>query len=859
MVRLNNGYSPGGTLPPERHYPDFARRCANFVRASAGSHIWIVGNEPNHPIEWPGAVWNWGAAPPRPISEDQRGEPITPTRYVRCYRLVREAIKAVPGHANDLVLLAAVAPWNNLLTYTGNSIGDWVRYFQDILVLIGPAACDGITLHAYTHGGSPALITSETRMDAPFQNRRFHFRSYRDFMAAVPANMRHLPVFVTETDQGDDPWRDENSGWVRAAHAEIHAWNKANSQHIRSLILYRWPQVPGDRWGIAGKAGVIEDFRASVAAKYRWDFEDPLVALSRRTEDLERREMELQPAVARLKGYLATLARLRSAAGDLSARASVAPAAELRADLAEIDAGLRAIEAELGIDPQPAAIPTPMPLDVRASLPVHASLTYPTRPVSGLRRVVVHHTAAPGTLKPERIAEVQIRAGKPGITYHFYIKSDGSVYYTQSVERNTAQTARSDVNATAIGVCLGGNFTNTPPGPKQLGAAAELIAWLLAEHGLPPEAIVGRRELDSTASPGDQWLRGAAFKKDLVRRVRAILEPARLVEPPQVTVGGLFARIESLEARIAELAITAAQVPGLEAEITALKAEREQLGQEIESLRRQLSECAGSGQIARPQMVYQVDRLARHPTLPPYPNRTRPVTAIIIHHADTPKTMSVEAIARYHVFGERKDAQGKLVKGPWPSIGYHFVIDPAGLIHECQREETRSFHVGGEPNEYSVGVSLIGRFMTKNYDGTVRPAQDQVPTAPQLASTARLVAWLMQEHRIPLAQVHGHGEVWPGATVCPGEHWKAGRRWGDALTTQIKAMLAGSDRAELVDDLPVSDLVEAPETTALQGDSGPAVDDSWTIPEDWEAATSEMPLQRVKVQPEQSAAVEAES
>ena len=148
MVRLNAGYSGVGTTPFEKYYDDFAQRCANFVQASGDVHIWIVGNEPNHPVEWPGADWDWGKAQPR--TENSVGEKITPQRYVKVYLMVREAIHGLDGHENDLVLTAAIAPWNALCTYPGNATGDWVTYFRDVLDLLGPENCDGITLHTYT-------------------------------------------------------------------------------------------------------------------------------------------------------------------------------------------------------------------------------------------------------------------------------------------------------------------------------------------------------------------------------------------------------------------------------------------------------------------------------------------------------------------------------------------------------------------------------------------------------------------------------------------------------------------------------------------------------------------------------------
>lgn len=254
IVRINNGYGAVGTIPTPEHYASFARRVANFVAASPGCHIWIIGNETNHPQEWP---------------VDHRGpRPILPEEYVRCFRLCREAIRGLPGHGDDLVIVAAVAPWNAQLTYPANPTGDWILYFRHILEGLGADGLDGIALHTYTHGPDPVLITDRSTMNPPFQNRFFNFQAYRNFMEAIPAAMRNLPVFITESNQ-DAPWLDDNNGWVQAAYAEIDRWNRQpGAQQIRCLLLYRWQ--PYDQWRIEGKNGVIADFRAALANDYRW-------------------------------------------------------------------------------------------------------------------------------------------------------------------------------------------------------------------------------------------------------------------------------------------------------------------------------------------------------------------------------------------------------------------------------------------------------------------------------------------------------------------------------------------------------------------------------------------------------------
>jgi hypothetical protein len=334
ISRLNNGYEPNGTIPHSSQYQNFAARCANFVRASRGCHIWIIGNEMNYVVERPRTVRGLGFAPqpgkrplpkgrglwarvrrilarlglgdpptpaPAPgddahrdlddpygrgrperfnalhpeLDENQEmlsrswlGEVITPELYVRCYTLCRDAIRRVPGHEQDQVLVGAVAPWNNQTKYPANPLGDWIKYFEDILNLLGPDGCDGFTLHTYTHQADPNLITSPAKMNPPFQNRHYEFRTYQDFMNAVPRDMRHLPAYITETDQ-DVAWYNANIGWVQRAYGEIDFWNRQpGNQQIRSMILYRWPRI--DRWYIEGKSGVIEDFREAMKFDYRW-------------------------------------------------------------------------------------------------------------------------------------------------------------------------------------------------------------------------------------------------------------------------------------------------------------------------------------------------------------------------------------------------------------------------------------------------------------------------------------------------------------------------------------------------------------------------------------------------------------
>ena len=627
MVRLNAGYGGVGTLPHERYYEDFAQRCANFVEASTGAHIWIIGNEPNHPIEWPGADWDWGTAQPR--TPDSMGEMITPHRYARAYRLARAAIHDVSGHEDDLVLAAAVAPWNALCIYPGNPHGDWVTYFRHMLKYIGAENCDGITIHAYTHGADPNLIDSNARMQQPFQQRHYEFRAYQDFMAAIPWDMQHLPVYLTEADQ-NEPWRNENIDWVKRAYGEIDYWNKRHPfRPIRALILYRWSRA--DQWYIEGKEGVIEDFREAMLSHYRWDkyekqapphraqfvvLEAPEFGVAGETITLDLAirnigsmtwkrgvrnpvhigyhwkdkngnivhapdyrtilphnvkpgewvEVEMAvglpsipgkfilyadmvhegitwfgrrgskpariPLRVKLSGKGAVASSLWRYIQQLKAENQLLkrqylgmerPIATASASAAtpQLASSFNGDYLALGAEPR---IPRPPMLDVVDSLPRREDKEYERRERSQITHIAVHHSAAPASIPPQRIAAYHAFSPShqwPGIGYHFYIGPDGAIFQTQDMERISWHVYKN--NNYTVGVCLAGNFNKMIPPAPQLDAAARLIAWLMQELRIPPEYVLGHKEFphNNVMCPGRQWDAGQRWKDRLMETIDA--------------------------------------------------------------------------------------------------------------------------------------------------------------------------------------------------------------------------------------------------------------------------------------------------------------------------------------------------
>lgn len=244
ICRLAYGWYGTGNIPDQTRYDRYAQRCANFVAASKNCKRWIIGNEPNLTAE-------------RPPLPDGSSEVITPERFAECFKKARSAIKAVQPDA--IVILGAVAPWNNQTQYAGNEAGDWVHYYVDTLELLGTDGLDGIALHTYSHGNTPDHIYSDAKMGAPFDNRNYNFKSFQDFLNETPTAFKHLPVFITEFD-GDEHLWGENNGFIQAAYGEVNWWNQQpNTQKVQCLALYRWGAF--DKWQLSDKDGSIQDFK----------------------------------------------------------------------------------------------------------------------------------------------------------------------------------------------------------------------------------------------------------------------------------------------------------------------------------------------------------------------------------------------------------------------------------------------------------------------------------------------------------------------------------------------------------------------------------------------------------------------
>jgi N-acetyl-anhydromuramyl-L-alanine amidase AmpD len=464
-----------------------------------------------------------------------------------------------------------------------------------------------------------------------------------------------------------------------------------------------------------------------------------VVTIEGAVEELERKALELQPDIGQTAMLAQEVLKLKRANEGLLTQVGQIQAKGLGDVLAKLDADLALLRQDLNAAQQ-IPVSEPQFVDMRWKLPTATGREYPKRSLRNIKTIVVGHTATLEDVAPEVLARTHVEQGKPGIACHFLVARDGTIYWTQPLEMTVTHTLDPQINRSSVAASLAGNFNGEPPCATQLRATAGLLSWLVSLFGLDVTAICGRREVEAVPSPGAQWLSGANYKGILLALVRERLD------------------------NHSKQNISRQQVPAPLA-------------------------TEGTRKVAKPQIIDVVSSLPTHPVLASYPNRTAPISVLAIHHTDSPKTTTVQQIAQYHVYGVRSDAEGNLVKAQWPGIGYHFVIAPNGTIYQGQREQTRSYHVGSNANDYCLGISFIGRFMRLGYDGKVQAEEDQIPTAAQLRSGGQLVAWLMQEFDIPIEKVLGHRNVVGGYTACPGEHWESGLKWRNLLIGEVQAAM----------------------------------------------------------------------
>ncbi len=196
--------------------------------------------------------------------------------------------------------------------------------------------------------------------------------------------------------------------------------------------------------------------------------------------------------LATVQGLDALRANIASAQGRLaSLEGRRAEAAKAKQAVAQVLVQANNLETETGGGVESVAIEREFEAttlqDVREEMDRLATKVAPKRPLSDIRRIIIHHTATPADVTPAQLARRQIRRGRTGIAYHYLIAGNGMTYQTQGLEARVNQSRLAAVDADGVAVALAGDFDLAAPTEAQMNAAADLLAGLLQDLGLSVE------------------------------------------------------------------------------------------------------------------------------------------------------------------------------------------------------------------------------------------------------------------------------------------------------------------------------------------------------------------------------------
>ncbi len=144
------------------------------------------------------------------------------------------------------------------------------------------------------------------------------------------------------------------------------------------------------------------------------------------------------------------------------------------------------------------------------------------------RYIVIHHTASDiGNMDYYRRLHME-EHGWPDIAYHFLINNGSYNSSVGQVEESSLWRRRSlhystkvsYINYLGIAIVLVGNFEEHDVPPLQREALINLVTRLAREYDIPPERIVGHREIWATACPG-KHLHMIEVRRDVRRNLEA--------------------------------------------------------------------------------------------------------------------------------------------------------------------------------------------------------------------------------------------------------------------------------------------------------------------------------------------------
>lgn len=136
---------------------------------------------------------------------------------------------------------------------------------------------------------------------------------------------------------------------------------------------------------------------------------------------------------------------------------------------------------------------------------IMAPLWNPDIPRRPWNRIILHHSGS-NRCTVEGITDWHVnKLGWSAMGYHFIVLRDGSLHVGERWRLQREGAHCKGANEDAIGICLIGNFDESPAPDAQRAAAAALVELLRAELGIAKEHVTDHRDHRATACPGKHF------------------------------------------------------------------------------------------------------------------------------------------------------------------------------------------------------------------------------------------------------------------------------------------------------------------------------------------------------------------
>jgi hypothetical protein len=161
--------------------------------------------------------------------------------------------------------------------------------------------------------------------------------------------------------------------------------------------------------------------------------------------------------------------------------------------------------------------------DFREKLTRHPSRLFPTRVLSAITHIAVHHSATK-TGSAEIYARFHTNdLNWPGIGYHFVIEKDGIIKWTNNLQVVSYHVGNS--NRKAAGVCLTGDFREQEPTQAQWNSLFELLKCLMNELSLSHDSVWGHSQFPGYETKACPCIDMAWVRQQLVKPAAIASKP----------------------------------------------------------------------------------------------------------------------------------------------------------------------------------------------------------------------------------------------------------------------------------------------------------------------------------------------